>query len=68
MKKVNFYLIILCLLSNFINAQPWMQQITTENPSFYEIRAAFNEYWKNRPYEKDTNNLRDGNIIGNLAC
>ena len=52
MKKVNFYLIILCLLSNFINAQPWMRQITTENPSFYEIRAAFNEYWKNRPYEK----------------
>lgn len=52
MKKVNFYLIILCLVSNFINAQPWMRQITTENPSFYEIRAAFNEYWKNRPYEK----------------
>jgi hypothetical protein len=52
MKKLFFYTFILIFISTFSDAQPWMSQVNSENPSFYEIRDAFNAYWKNKPYEK----------------
>jgi photosystem II stability/assembly factor-like uncharacterized protein len=52
MKKLFFYTFILIFISTFSDAQPWMSQVNSENPSFYEIRDAFYAYWKNKPYEK----------------
>ncbi|MCU0359623.1 MAG: T9SS type A sorting domain-containing protein [Bacteroidia bacterium] len=35
-----------------VHAQVWMKDIQNENPNFYEIQKAFNDYWKDRPVEK----------------
>ena len=37
---------------NSINAQPWLQNLKTENPTFKEVQDAFYEYWKDKPIEK----------------
>lgn len=53
MKKTNIILIVTFLLSIQMGfSQPWMENITSENPTFQEIQTAFNEYWKDKPVEK----------------
>ncbi len=47
-------LALFTLLSCALSAQPWMQSTylrsTADEPSFYEIRDAFNAWWGERPY------------------
>ncbi|MBN2680895.1 MAG: PKD domain-containing protein [Bacteroidales bacterium] len=43
--------LILCF-SLLSNSQPWMKNISTENPDFYTIQAAFNKYWEGKTIEK----------------
>jgi len=54
MKKIkNTNLLLLLLLSFQMGfSQPWMNKVTSEEPTFQEIQTAFNEYWKDRPIEK----------------
>lgn len=54
MKKItNTILIVTFLLSIQMGfSQPWMENITSDKPTFQEIQTAFNEYWKDRPIEK----------------
>ena len=52
LKKTFFSFLLLSLFINKSQAQPWVENINSENPTFYEIVDAFNAYWKNRPYEK----------------
>lgn len=33
-------------------AQPWMENVKSENPTLQEIKKAFYDYWKDRPVEK----------------
>lgn len=48
---------ILCTFSVF--GQSWTQNISSENPTFFDIQNAFNEYWT--PYDvKDGKYLKDG--------
>ncbi|MGE0568239.1 MAG: PKD domain-containing protein [Bacteroidia bacterium] len=51
MKRI---LILLCLfsLSKTILSQEWVRLWNDTNANFYEIRDAFNEYWKDKPYER----------------
>jgi len=55
MKKTAIKLIlVLLLVVSFqgVNAQPWMENVKTENPTFKEIQNSFYDYWKDRPMEK----------------
>jgi photosystem II stability/assembly factor-like uncharacterized protein len=54
MKRItNTILIVSFLLSIQMGfSQPWMENITSDKPTFQEIQTAFNEYWKDRPIEK----------------
>lgn len=54
MKRItNAILIVTFLLSIQMGfSQPWMENVTSENPTFQEIQTAFNEYWKDKPVEK----------------
>lgn len=54
MKNLYRLFVVLALSFSFqlLNAQPWLQSIESEKPTFYEIRDAFNEYWKDREIEK----------------
>jgi photosystem II stability/assembly factor-like uncharacterized protein len=52
MNTKQILIITLSILSNFLQSQPWMKNIKSENPNFFEIRSAFNDYWKERPIEK----------------
>lgn len=42
----------ICALGINVNAQPWMNDVTDPEPSFFEIQDAFYSYWKDRPIEK----------------
>lgn len=33
-------------------AQPWLERVHSKNPTFQEIREAFNDYWKDKPIVK----------------
>lgn len=54
MKRItNTILIVSFLLSIQMGfSQPWMENVTSDKPTFQEIQTAFNEYWKDRPIEK----------------
>lgn len=38
--------------SVLLKAQPWMKNISEENPDFFTIQTAFKDYWKNKTIEK----------------
>ena len=50
-KKTNLLLLLL-LSIQMVFSQPWMENVTSDKPTFQEIQTAFNEYWKDRPIEK----------------
>jgi len=58
MKRILLFLCTGMFIMSSVLAQPWMKHVSqTENKSqsdisFYEIQAAFNEYWKDREIEK----------------
>lgn len=33
-------------------SQPWMQNMSNENPTFYEVQESFYDYWKDKPVGK----------------
>lgn len=35
-----------------VNAQKWVDMMQDPNANFYDIKKEFEEYWKNRPYER----------------
>jgi photosystem II stability/assembly factor-like uncharacterized protein len=48
-------LILVTILSGcslWVKAQPWMNSIQSETPTFFEIQDAFYDYWKDKPIEK----------------
>lgn len=50
--KKNILLLTLILIIFKSNAQVWVRDINSENPNFFEIQTAFNNYWKDKPIEK----------------
>lgn len=50
-KKTNLLLLLLLSIQMSFS-QPWMENVTSNKPTFQEIQTAFNEYWKDRPIEK----------------
>jgi len=49
------YILLFAFFNSYIHSQPWMRGErlkSTEDPNFYDIQRAFNEYWKNRPIER----------------
>jgi hypothetical protein len=45
-------LIVFTIFTQGINAQPWMESIKSENPTFHEIQKSFYDYWEGKPIEK----------------
>ena len=41
-------LLILLVTTQEVIAQPWTAKIQSENPTFQEIRGAFNDYWRGK--------------------
>ncbi len=54
MKKITKLIPLFVLAFSFqmLNAQPWMETVKSENPTFQEIQKSFNDYWKDKPVEK----------------
>ncbi|MBL0343184.1 MAG: hypothetical protein IPP71_21365 [Bacteroidetes bacterium] len=44
--------IFILMLSHSISAQEWITSIKSENPTFFEIQSAFNNYWEGKIPEK----------------
>lgn len=47
-----FVLIALIIFSQGLKAQPWIENVKSENPTFQEIQKSFYDYWKDKPMEK----------------
>lgn len=45
-------LLTLLVTSQELLAQPWMAKVQSENPTFQEIRGAFNDYWRGKRIAK----------------
>lgn len=61
MKKTVLFLLLLGVCS-FTKAQPWTKNITAENPTFFDVQKAFNDYWA--PYDvKGGKYLKDGKLV-----
>lgn len=41
-------LLVLLVIAHAMPAQPWMEKVQSENPTFQEIRGAFNDYWNGK--------------------
>lgn len=54
MKNLRQLLICLFLssLTSLGYSQPWMQNITDDNPTFYDVQESFYDYWKDKPVGK----------------
>ncbi len=56
MKRITliFTAISLFVFASLINAQPWMNQfdLDKENPNFFQVQQAFNEYWEGKTPQK----------------
>lgn len=52
MKNKNLLLIVLLLITFITKSQEWTRNLKSENPNFFEIQKAFNDYWKDKPVEK----------------
>ncbi len=51
---INRIVAVVCLLgiAQTMPAQSWVERVHSENPTFQEIRGAFNDYWKDKPIVK----------------
>lgn len=45
-------LILFSLCTSAIFAQEWVSKMQDTNANFYDIKASFDAYWKDRPYER----------------
>ena len=56
MKNVTklFVLIALTIFTQGIEAQPWIENVKSENPTFQDIQKSFYDYWKDKTIEKGT--------------
>ena len=54
MRTLIQYIVLLIMLvtTQELIAQPWMAKIQSENPTFQEIRGAFNDYWNGKSIVK----------------
>ncbi len=53
MKYLNKLLLVILIFSVLkIQSQNWVQLREDTNSNFYQIKNEFNNYWKNRPYER----------------
>jgi hypothetical protein len=50
MKKGLLLILSFCYFSSF--AQEWTKLLNDTNANFYDIKASFDAYWKDRPYER----------------
>ncbi len=50
MKKT--FIVLSFLLSFQLAAQPWVDSLLNPKCNFYTIQNSFNNYWKNKPYER----------------
>lgn len=50
--KILITALVIVLIASFAQAQPWMNLIDKDNPNFYDIQDAFEQYWEGRSYEK----------------
>ena len=41
-------LIALTIFTQGLKAQPWMENVKSENPTFQEIQKSFYDYWKDK--------------------
>ena len=48
MKRFLLVFILPLLSISFLKAQPWNEGIITENPTFFEIQTAFENYWQGK--------------------
>jgi hypothetical protein len=51
MKRL-FFVCILSFCIQTIHAQKWVEMMQDPNANFYDIKAEFESYWKDRPYER----------------
>ena len=56
MKNVTklFVLIALTIFTQGLEAQPWIENVKSENPTFQDIQKSFYDYWKDKTIEKGT--------------
>jgi len=47
-----FVLITLTIFTQGLKAQPWMENVKSENPTFQEIQKSFYDHWKDKTIEK----------------
>jgi len=52
MKKTVNFIIAFFTLASFSNAQEWSRMMQDPNANFYDIVKEFDNYWKDRPYER----------------
>lgn len=50
MKKGLLLVLSICYFSSF--SQEWTRMLSDTNANFYDIKASFDAYWKDRPYER----------------
>lgn len=50
--KKSVYTLLLALLAFGMNAQKWVEMMQDTNANFYDIKKEFENYWKDRPYER----------------
>lgn len=51
MNKLKITLAFVLLIS-VVKSQKWVEMMQDPNANFYDIKKEFEEYWKNRPYER----------------
>lgn len=49
-----FVLIALTIFTQGLEAQPWIENVKSENPTFQDIQKSFYDYWKDKTIEKGT--------------
>lgn len=50
MKKLAIIALIFC--SGILSAQEWVDKMMDTNANYYDIKASFDNYWKDKPYER----------------
>jgi PKD repeat protein len=50
--KRSVYLVLFSILFVGMNAQKWVEMMQDTNANFYDIKKEFENYWKDRPYER----------------
>lgn len=53
MKNITkIFMLLALVICQGLNAQPWIENLKSENPTFQEIQQSFNDYWEGKPIEK----------------